>query len=212
MTLLHSFADSRFGNKSAFLFIVCTCLFTGCKGGKNTDQAGKAEFSLTPEQTVEKIMAAYDSNGDGMLDAGELERCPSLKTLLGSMNKSRLTAEEITDRLRSNQSVTVHAKSVRCLVTLDGQELADAVVTLTPEPFHGSGIATATGTTGPDGKADLKAPKGVSNAFYRVSISKQVGGQETLPSIYNSATTLGAEVGAFNASRAGRLEFHLRNR
>jgi hypothetical protein len=169
-------------------------------------------YSQSPEQTAANIFAEYDANKDNVLDAAELERCPSLKTLLDTLGKRSISAAELTEHLRINQSGATRPASVRCLVTLDDVPLAGAVVTLTPEAFHGTGLPTVIGTTGEDGRAELSAKDGVANAFYRISISMRVGGQETLPAIYNSATTLGAEVGATTVSRAGRLEFHLRTR
>ena len=196
------------------LLCIGVCLFSGCKSKKTGLEAPK--FGLSPEQTVEKILSEYDTNGDRALETTELTRSPSLKTLLVSMDKvkvGKITAEELLERIKLNQSSTIKAASIHCQVKLDGKDLADAVVTLTAESFHGPGIARVTGKTGADGRAELKAEgdDGVVNAFYRVSISKLVGGSETIPATYNSGTTLGAEVGTMTVSRGGKLDFLLKN-
>jgi hypothetical protein len=37
-------------------------------------------------------------------------------------------------------------------------------------------------------------PPGLQLGFYKVRISKQVGGKESIPAIYNSETTLGQQI------------------
>lgn len=195
------------------LLLICASTFSaGCK----SKGSGKEGQVTSPERTVELILAEYDTNKDNVLDAKELERCPSLKTLLTSMElqtTGKITAEELTERIRINQAATSWPASIRCLVTLDGADLANAMVTLTPESFQGAGMSTLTGTTGQNGRADLKPANGdAMYGFYRVSISKQINGQESLLPIYNSSTILGAEIGSLTVARGGKLEFHLSSR
>src|SRR5262245_47204394 len=47
----------------------------GCSDGKRVEPP---DFS--PEEAAKQAMAAYDKNGDGALDATELEQCPPLKS------------------------------------------------------------------------------------------------------------------------------------
>jgi hypothetical protein len=94
--------------------------------------------------------------------------------------------------------------SVRCQVTLDGRPLTDAQVVFEPEPFLGEEIKRATGKTNQLGdaaptiadedKPDPNLPGGVHFGLYKVRISKQADGRETIPSRYNTETILGQEV------------------
>jgi hypothetical protein len=188
----------------------CLLLF-GCKSNKS-DQT--AIHEQTPEQTVEKIMASYDSNKDGALDAPELEKCPSLKTLLKSMNKGpggKITQDELLQKIKDMQSSAIKMPAVPCVVTLDGAPLSDATVTFTLEAFHGAS-AEATGKSDPDGRAEVKSGEGVLSGFYRVSVSKQVNGAEAIPARFNSATIIGIEVSAQGLGRGGTLPLDLSSR
>jgi hypothetical protein len=94
--------------------------------------------------------------------------------------------------------------SVRCNVTLDGLPLVGAKVVFEPEPFLGDEIKTAFGTTNhlgdaaptvpPEDRPDPTFPGGVHFGLYRVRVSKEINGRESLPAQYNSQTTLGQEV------------------
>jgi hypothetical protein len=57
---------------------------------------------------------------------------------------------------------------------------------------------------------DEKFP-GVYLGLYRVKVSKQVGGRETIPARYNSQTELGCEV-ATDIGGIGYIQFDLRSR
>jgi hypothetical protein len=194
------------------LLLLLTCfLGFGCKS-KKSDQT--AVHEQTPEQTVEKIMASYDANNDSSLDATELEKCPSLKTLLKSMNKGpkgKIAKEELLQKISDMQASQVKMPVVPCNVTLQGVPLADATVTFTLEAFHGSSVE-ATGKTRADGLAEVKGGEGVLSGFYRVSVSKMVDGVETIPAKFNSASTIGIEVSSQGLGRGGTLDLDLSGR
>src|SRR5262249_18714977 len=144
-------------------------------------------------------LAEYDTNKDGALDAKELEACPALLSALKKIDKNndgRLTADEIADRLTYFQQPGMQ-QDVSVEVTLDGQPLAGATVTLVPEKFMGPSTRPAsavtdeagTGTFRIEGSGDPVAP-----GYYRVQVSKNVGGRETVPAKYNAQTVLGQEV------------------
>ena len=200
--------------RSTLSFIVLAHVFlflTGCKSKKSENAA---VHDKTPEDTVAAIMDSYDANRDGSLDAAELEKCPSLQMLLTSMGKGprgKVTRDELIQRITDVQSSAIQLPAVPCIVTVNGAPLADATVTFTLESFHGSSSAPATGKSDADGRAEVTGKEGVLAGFYRVSVSKQAGGTETIPAKYNSSTILGVEVSSQGFGRGGTLELHLTN-
>ena len=196
------------------LAAVCFLLIAGCGKSRKAVDNGPVSYDQTPEQTVAAIMALYDANKDGELDATELERCPSLKTLLTAMNKGpsgKITTQELTERIAQQQSSGHRVASIPCEVLLDGNGLGEVKVTLTPESFHGQRLPKFEATTGDDGSVRFNPEGGFVYGFYRVSISKQENGQETIPSRYNASSTLGVEVGPQTFGRAGIMKFDLKN-
>jgi hypothetical protein len=185
-------------------------LAMGCRGGGSI-----AMPSLSPSTIAAAAVAQYDANKDGALDAKELEQCPGLLEAfnrgLDANKDGRVTANEIDERLRIYQE---EGMMTTCVVNvlLDGNPLAGATVTLTPEKFQGASHKPATATTGPDGFAPLAA-EGLQSGFvlygfYRIEVSKKGGGgKETIPARYNAQTTLGKELAPARAQdRRGQTD------
>lgn len=192
--------------------ILLSVFFAGCKS-KKSDQS--AVHEQTPDQTVEKIMVSYDTNRDGSLDASELNSCPSLKTLLKSMNKGangKISREELQQRIQDMHVATIRTPAVSCAVTMNGLPLPDAEITLTMESFHGSAAETVNGKTDANGRAELTGNGGILNGFYRVSISRPVDGVESIPARFNSASTVGVEVSPHSYGRGGTLSIDVAGR
>jgi hypothetical protein len=161
---------------------------------------------LAPAEAGKQALAEYDKNGDGLLDAKELESCPALKKSLKALDTNgdgRLSAQEIADRVQSYVDARVALTAVTCKVIYNGRPLEGATVVFEPEKFMGTGIKQASGVTDVNGAADLRVEgeslDGAHFGFYRVRISKRdAQGRETIPSQYNSATVLGREIAPFN--------------
>lgn len=158
---------------------------------------------LDPDGAADQALAEYDADRDGAIAGPELDKCPGLKAgrrALDTNKDGRITADEIAARLRKYQEDQSGLYAVYVDVVLDDDSLGDATVTLVPEKFMGPGIKSAKGTTSTGGGTDLQvegAPRpGVHPGIYRIEVSrKDANGQETLPSRYNTQTTLGVEVG-----------------
>jgi hypothetical protein len=195
-------------SRFALLPVLFASMAFGCKSNKSETTAVHEQ---TPEQTVDKIMTSYDANKDASLDAGELDKCPSLKTLLKSMGKGpngKISRDELLQRFTDIQAATIKMPSVPCTVTVDGAPLADATVTFALESFHGAS-GEATGKTNADGHCEVIGGGGILSGFYKISVSKQSGGTETIPSKYNTASTLGVEISNQGFGRGGTLELAL---
>ena len=97
-----------------------------------------------PEYDVDsagqRAVAALDANKNGSLDAKELEKCPGLlaaRERVDSDGNSVLTADEISTRVKTYGTDQLALMPCICAVTLDGEPLPNAEVTLTPEEFLG---------------------------------------------------------------------------
>src|SRR5262249_34876669 len=176
--------------------------------------------SFSPDDAAQQALAEYDRNGDGFLDAKELEYCPPLKNALRSFDKDgngRLSAKEIAERLRTYQVGPSDRFSFPCQVSLDGRPLAAAVVTLVPEKFLGPAYRKAIGITDDNGTLYLKEEgqeaTGVFSGLYRIEVSKKnAQGQETLPARYNKQSVLGQEVAPDTLGRGGDMAIALQSK
>ena len=187
----------------------------GCGGGPAVIKA--PEFD--PVGIGKAAIAQYDSNGDGAIAGDELEAAQSIKSAMKGLDSDqdkRVTADEITQFVSGWQDSGVSLINLTCEVRMSGKPLEGATITYVPEEFMGGSVTTATGETDIDGLAGLKCeyakqngfPDGMSLGFYKVSVSKQDGGNEAVPSKYNSSTTLGRVV--CENDRINNLEFNLK--
>ena len=160
--------------------------------------------SISASGAASGAMEKYDTNKDGSIDAAELEKAPALKEALDKIDANhdgKITADEITARINQWKDSKLGLTSMSVSIKLDGRPLDDATVTFVPEEFLGSAVQKATGKTDKNGMAMLTIANppiagltGVQPGLYRVEISKQANGQETVPAKYNTQTTLGQEV------------------
>lgn len=182
------------------LGVVAALLLTamaGCSGKGRVDMP-----SLSPQAAGRQALSEYDTNKDGFIDGAELDQCPGLKAALARIDKNgdgRLVADEIAARLVQYQEDKVALTFVIAAVTINGQPLKAAEVTLVPEKFMGSAVKPARGVTDDKGlctfATDGEELDGAHSGVFRVTVSKKdAGGQETLPARYNRSTTLGTEV------------------
>jgi len=177
--------------------VLAVVLTAGC-----SSRAPLVQPSYSPTEAAHQAIAQYDKNGDGVLDATELDQCPALKSALKELdknNRGKVTEEAIASRLEKFQQTHVALEAIGCRVKLDGSPLEGAQVTFLPEAFMGPSFKPARGVSDDQGAVRLvtegqEAP-GVAFGYYRVEVSKtDAGGRETLPARYNAKTILGREV------------------
>jgi len=191
------------------------CLLVG--GIAGCGAGSRAPVSI-PSYDVEAMagaaMAAYDKNGDGALDAAELEACPGLKASLANIDANKdkkLTPDELKARFESYERSGAGAVGYTIRLWLDGAPLTDANVTLTPESFMGSAIGPATGKSNADGAVTTYAVgtrelPGVPCGVYKIAVTKEGA---SIPAKYNTQTTLGGEVSGGGRSGNSILELRL---
>lgn len=187
----------------------------GCSGGPPRTLPPEIDADAAAQQAI----AMYDTNGDGAISGKELDKCPGIKDALEHYDikhDGKVTAAAIAARIRKWQESKMGITATKVRVLLDGQPLEGATVTFEPEPFLGPHVATSSGQTAKNGAAlmtiaaDPQNPQsqrklGVQCGLYKVRISKQVGGHETLPPRYNSNTELGVEIAPRSESRQFKL-------
>jgi len=173
-----------------------------------------------------QAIAAYDTDGDGSLAGAELDRAPALRAAMPRVDTApqdgEITAGEITALIRQWQERRLALIPVGCKVTLDGRALAGATVTLEPEPFLGSALQPASGSTSANGTTGLSIAQsllpqptlhGVYCGLYKVRISQKRNGKERIPAKYNTETTLGCEIAmGARGLDTGVLSFDLKSK
>jgi len=185
---------------------------TGCSG----KPARPAGSGVDPQAAGTKAVADFDANHDGALDDEELKKCPGLRSSLQRADTDKdgkLSAEEIAARIQSWLNSGTVVMEAAIAMTLDGQPLAGATVSLDPEPFLGDGFHAAQGSTNKIGQVVFTTSTefgfpGLYLGFYRVRVTKSDGGKELIPAKYNTETELGCEIADDIADRT-LIEFHL---
>ncbi len=163
--------------------------------------------SIDPAAAGARALEAYDTDRDGRIAGAELDATPALKSALTRLDANHdggVSADEIAARVKAWKGMVTGLAAIRCHVTLDGKPVANATVTLTPEPFLGESVRPASGATNQYGDAaptvaedDKPAPNlpgGVHLGLYTVSISKLANGKESIPRAYHTPSRLGVEV------------------
>jgi len=175
-------------------------LIAGCSGGPERVKAPKIDLDAAATQAME----LYDIDHDGKLSEKELAKCPGvLITLAGyDTNKDKsIDAEEFHAHLDNLLGDRIGATQLMANVSFQGKPLSGASVVFEPEPYLGTDIQPAHGTTTNAGTADLaippeKAPAALKNfkliqyGTYKVRITHP---SIAIPAKYNTDTTLGYE-------------------
>ncbi len=204
----------RFFRSLTWSLTVLGGLVVGCRRGPEPPKPPQ----IDPAQAAAEAIRLYDKNGSGMLERDEWKQSPALAAAKERIDRDadgKITSQEIADRITSWLRSPAIRTTCVILVTLDGRPLEGATVSLEPEPFLGPSYKPASGTTDLGGMASMSGQdekfSGVYLGLYRVKVSKQIGGRETIPARYNSQTELGCEV-ATDIGGIGYTQFDLRSR
>jgi len=151
----------------------------------------------------------YDTDGDGAVGPGEVDKAPGLKAALENTqnidldNDGKLNGDEIASRLEFYRDCRNYLlKPVRCRIIFDGQPLTGATVRFVPDWCIRSTIEMAVGDTDREGVALMSLEDssdlgiGVRPGMYSVEVSRKDTSDnqlETVPARYNAQTTLGYE-------------------
>jgi hypothetical protein len=175
----------------------------GCSSGPSRVTAP----SISASGAASEAMTAYDKDGDGFIAAAELDAAPSLKSAMATLDADKdgkVSEAEIQQRIEAWQTTGLGLMSITCRVTMDGKGVDDATVTFEPDTFLGGNLIQGEGLTGGGGLSTVSIlkkdrpspdyPPGLQFGFYKVKISKQKNGVETIPAKYNSETILGQQV------------------
>jgi hypothetical protein len=150
-----------------------------------------------------QAVAQYDRQNCGRIGGSDLARSPAIQSIaaqLDPQNSGGITAAAIDARIRSYREQNIGRMLTMFAVLHNGKPLSDAVITLVPEAFLGPNMQTGGGTTDSMGRTRPSIPlqgadrfPGMPCGFYRVQITKA---GESIPSRYNTETTLGVEISA----------------
>ena len=199
------------------LLVGCAALCAGCSCSRFPSAPDSPDVSAG--RAGREAINQYDGNGDDALDAEEVKQSPALAIAFERIDSDRdgkLTDDEISARIKSWLKSGTTLMAGTTLVTLDGQVLEGATVTFEPEEFLGPAYQPCSGVSDQSGQAAIEGPledyPGIYLGFYRIRVSKQVSGRETIPARYNSQTELGYEVADDLPDIHSLIEFHLKSR
>jgi hypothetical protein len=159
---------------------------------------------IDPDSAADEAIKLYDTDKDGSLSKGELERTPAILTEIAAYDADKngsVSRDEIVARISALRKTGVGLTRLNCNVTLNGRGLENAAVEFEPEPYLGDEIKAAMGATNARGVAQMAIPaeelpedqrdiKGVHYGTYKVRITHP---SIKLPAKYNTDTTLGYE-------------------
>ena len=133
--------------------VVClllACLGSAAIAGCSDVPKAPPRFKIDPENAAREAMRLYDQNGDGKLDAKELEASPPLGELLLNLKHQEpargdcLTAADIQKRLEEWNKNTAIMVPAQFMVFLDGKLLLARQSRSSPSPFSARRTAPIT--------------------------------------------------------------------
>ncbi len=159
---------------------------------------------VDPRSAADQAIELYDADHDGALGKDELAKCPGILAKLTAYDKNgsgSVDRDEIAARLTELVNAKIALTRLQCHVTYRGRPLANATVTLEPEPYLGEEVKTASGVTDAQGRATVSLPAEelpqhlqrmsfLHTGTFKVRITHP---SVKLPARFNTATELGYE-------------------
>lgn len=201
---------TRFRTSWLSVFAPIAILSLGC-----TNPPGRIEVPrVDPVQAASEALSELDANGDQILQADELEKCPALAHAKGVYDVDRngeLSEQEIVDGIGRWASARTGAVMLPFRVELDGKPLVGAELKLVPVSFMRGELKPARGSTDRYGAGMLElAPEDrpsdapnvplVPPGLYRVEITHP---QTIIPTQFNTESGLGLETSVAAMDPAG---------
>ncbi len=187
-----------------------TALLAGCSCSSRPARVDPPAIDASAAGTA--AIAQYDQDADGKIGGAELDKAAALKQALEKLDTDSdgaVSAAEITARIEAWQESEIALVDASCTVTLNNKPLEGATVTFVPESFLGEEVKPASGTTDVGGSAILNiegSDDGMHCGFYRVEITAS---GTTIPSRYNTESTLGQEIAQDAVGITEGLRFEL---
>lgn len=179
------------------VFFLLSLLLVGCESRNQRIKAPEI-----PKNLAASIVAYFDSNQDGSLSASELPKGFSMEAF-DQDGDGVITESELAKAIENWQIMKIGMTAFNLRFSLGGQPLIGATVTLEPYEFMGTEVLPASGITNSDGVVDFSVPEGKNPldgielmhcGFYKIKVSKELNGRETIPKEFNSETKLGCAV------------------
>lgn len=183
------------------LVIACASLsvFCGCA-------ARRVERVVPPpldaEAVTAAVMAKADADGDGLVRQNELGNVPALVGARAELDRNKdggISKAELREWLGFVKDSEIAISQISGVVMHRQKPLANAIVTLLPEPFMGPDVAVARGVTDAEGRFAPTIPDGrypgVNCGLYRVEISGTGNDGTPLNRFQGGTSPLGLAVG-----------------
>jgi hypothetical protein len=182
----------------ASLFVACLTIAAGCSGRPARVVAPR----IDPAAVTEAVFQAADEDRDGALRGGEQKIVPAIAAAaerLDGDGDGAVSRDELSRWLTAVRDARVAINRFEMSLTHRGRPLAGADVRLVPEPFMGSEIQVAEGTTDAQGVVVVAIPGakyvGANCGLYRVAITGTDNNGKPLSERFATSPTLGVAVG-----------------
>lgn len=166
---------------------------------------------IDAQRAAASAIERFDEDRNGSLSDQELTAIAGVLFALKDYDKDlngEVSSSEIVERIRVWQASPIGIRTVRCRVLMNNKPIAGATVIWKPEEFLGDDLHPASGITDANGFADVGLDAGVLPAggqrvvgvpcgLYKIEITHPT---LSIPSRFNSKSTLGREVAPDNAA------------
>jgi hypothetical protein len=157
------------------IFIVGLATLVGC----SSKPQALVPVSLSPDESAQRAMDAYDKSGDSMLDAGECS--PGFLALMKTADENgdgKLDVNEISTRLNKIEAQGIALTTLVVSIQHSGNPVRKRKIRLSPDPVFPN-LSSATGVTDEFGMVSFfsegQTLDGVQPGLFSVEISQPDG-------------------------------------